>query len=253
MLDNDFVLLKLSQRVPLEANPHIRPICLPRPGEDVKGQAAIVAGWGSIDDGHSNIADVLLQANLTIMSNSDCLLDSKYPPHELTENMLCARSPVGESVQDACQGDSGGPLVARTGSGYYSLVGVVSWGYGCGVAEYPGVFARVTKVLLFYLNHNFITIFHNHNRVTKVLLFYHNHNFITIFHNHNRVTKVLLFYLNRSRWCDCKVLDWIAETTRDSWATCPRPSPRPSPRPTSVSSRGSSQAGSGEPITCSSP
>ena len=162
LLDNDFVLLKLSQRVPLEANPHIRPICLPRPGEDVKGQAAIVAGWGSIDDGHSNIADVLLQANLTIMSNSDCLLDSKYPPHELTENMLCARSPVGESVQDACQGDSGGPLVARTGSGYYSLVGVVSWGYGCGVAEYPGVFARVTKVCYFLSQsqfyHNLFTI-----------------------------------------------------------------------------------------------
>ena len=147
LLDNDFVLLKLSRRVPLEAYPHIRPICLPRPGEDVKGKAAIVAGWGSIDDGHSNIADVLLQANLTIMSNSDCLLDSKYPPHELTENMLCAKSPVGESVQDACQGDSGGPLIAWTGS-EYSLVGVVSWGYGCGVAEYPGVFARVTKVYL---------------------------------------------------------------------------------------------------------
>jgi len=173
LLDNDFVLLKLSRRVPLEAYPHIRPICLPRPGEDVKGKAAIVAGWGSIDDGHSNIADVLLQANLTIMSNSDCLLDSKYPPHELTENMLCAKSPVGESVQDACQGDSGGPLIAWTGS-EYSLVGVVSWGYGCGVAEYPGVFARVTKVL-----------------------------------------------------------DWIAETTRDSWATCPR---------ARGSSRGSSQA-----------
>ena len=146
LLDNDFVLFKLSQRVPLEANPHIRPICLPRIGEDVKGKATIVAGWGSIDESTSKTADVLLQANLTIMSNRDCLRDSKYPAHELTENMMCAKSPVGESVQDACQGDSGGPLIARAGSGY-SLVGVVSWGYGCGVAEYPGVFARVTKVL----------------------------------------------------------------------------------------------------------
>ena len=86
LLDNDFVLLKLSQRVPLEANPHIRPICLPRHGEDVKGVATIVAGWGSIDESTSKTADVLLQANLTIMSNSDCLRESKYPPIPCLQN-----------------------------------------------------------------------------------------------------------------------------------------------------------------------
>ena len=38
LLDFDFVLFKLAKRVPLESYPHIRPICLPRPGEDVKGK-----------------------------------------------------------------------------------------------------------------------------------------------------------------------------------------------------------------------
>ena len=61
----------------------------------------------------------------------------------ISADMLCAGAPG----KDTCQGDSGGPLTVRNTINQHELVGVVSWGYGCGQAMYPGVFARVTKAL----------------------------------------------------------------------------------------------------------
>jgi trypsin len=51
--------------------------------------------------------------------------------------MVCAGLNTGG--KDSCQGDSGGPLVDSS----KRLIGIVSWGNGCALANYAGVYARV--------------------------------------------------------------------------------------------------------------
>ena len=45
-----------------------------------------------------------------------------------------------------CQGDGGGPLVCED-SGYHELTGIVSWGFGCGRKDVPGVYVKVRQTI----------------------------------------------------------------------------------------------------------
>merc|ERR1712062_311997 len=81
-----------------------------------------------------------------VMTNDDCVNSTGFKDYvKITELMLCAAS---ETSQDSCQGDSGGPLITKKeNSQSYELIGVVSWGIGCGFPAYPDVYARVTDVM----------------------------------------------------------------------------------------------------------
>ena len=56
--------------------------------------------------------------------------------------MMCA----GEEGRDSCQGDSGGPLTCGEGQDKV-LCGIVSWGRGCALRGYPGVYAQVSNYI----------------------------------------------------------------------------------------------------------
>ena len=44
------------------------------------------------------------------------------------------------------QGDGGGPLVCED-DGYYELTGLVSWGFGCGRRDVPGVYVKISSFI----------------------------------------------------------------------------------------------------------
>jgi len=59
---------------------------------------------------------------------------------------ICAGAEEGK---DACKGDGGSPLVCQAVSGRWHVVGMVSWGIGCGEAERPAVYTNVHEYLDF--------------------------------------------------------------------------------------------------------
>ena len=44
------------------------------------------------------------------------------------------------------QGDGGGPLVCED-QGYFELTGLVSWGFGCGRQDVPGVYVKISSFI----------------------------------------------------------------------------------------------------------
>ncbi|PIO13067.1 hypothetical protein AB205_0135990, partial [Aquarana catesbeiana] len=80
----------------------------------------------------ANYPDLLQCLEAPILSHEDC--QNSYPG-QITGNMIC----LGylEGGKDSCQGDSGGPVVCNG-----VLQGVVSWGIGCALPGYPGVYTK---------------------------------------------------------------------------------------------------------------
>ncbi|MEU2659144.1 serine protease [Streptomyces sp. NPDC007325] len=135
----DLAVLTLAEALPQS---YVIKVAAPGDVAEAPGTAARVYGWGDTT-GHGSYALSLRSAPVQVLPDAAC--ERAYPGgfgsvsyHRTT--MLCAGDPAGG--KDACQGDSGGPLVARG-----VLVGLVSWGSGCGQAENPGVYTRVSTVL----------------------------------------------------------------------------------------------------------
>ncbi|XP_037916198.1 trypsin delta-like [Hermetia illucens] len=132
---NDLALLILDKA--LYFSKTIQPIELPNPGDTVRaGTKAIVTGWGDLTEGGS-FSEQLQYVAVHIITNEEC--EAKYGEGKIYPNMICAGDDIGG--KDACQGDSGGPLTVGG-----TLVGIVSWGYGCARPDYPGVYVRVANL-----------------------------------------------------------------------------------------------------------
>ncbi|MBT5850244.1 MAG: S8 family serine peptidase [Acidimicrobiaceae bacterium] len=134
-LANDITLAHLADSVDLDNAAPISVHDVSVIGGLDDGSPLTVAGWGTTSSGGS-VSPRLKAA--TIYVDEQC--GSYGPGLVFDEEMFCAAAPQ----TDSCQGDSGGPVVVeRFGATY--LAGVVSWGFGCADASYPGVYTRVSN------------------------------------------------------------------------------------------------------------
>jgi len=137
---NDIAVLHLSSSLSFSST--IKSIGLAS-SNPANGAAASVSGWGTQSSGSSSIPSQLRYVNVNIVSQSRCSSSSYGYGNQIKSSMICAAA----SGKDSCQGDSGGPLVSGG-----VLVGVVSWGYGCAAANYPGVYADVAALRSWVIN-----------------------------------------------------------------------------------------------------
>ncbi|MFJ7077627.1 S1 family peptidase [Streptomyces sp. NPDC098781] len=134
----DFAVVSLAEPLPASAVIGMAGAGDPAYGP---GTPALVYGWGDVT-GAGDYPRGLRAASVHVLP--DALCRQAYPGDGdgrfLADSMLCAGERAGG--RDACQGDSGGPLVARG-----KLIGLVSWGNGCGRAGSPGVYTRVSEIM----------------------------------------------------------------------------------------------------------
>ncbi|XP_049964496.1 trypsin alpha-3-like [Schistocerca serialis cubense] len=102
--------------------------------EPSAGTSVTVTGWGLTSENGSP-ANTLQAVTVQIVDRNSC--NRAYGG--ITSRMLCAG--VSGGGKDSCGGDSGGPLVSGS-----TQVGIVSFGFGCAEADYPGVYANVANL-----------------------------------------------------------------------------------------------------------
>lgn len=140
--DQDVALLKFTS--PVVFNDKVQPVCLPTTGQKIpSGQKCWTTGFGTTEAGSGTVSKNLMEVTVDIIDTRVCNSPRVYGS-AVTRNMICAGDLAGG--RDSCQGDSGGPLVCQGDSRWY-LVGITSWGAGCGEKNKPGVYTRVSSVL----------------------------------------------------------------------------------------------------------
>jgi secreted trypsin-like serine protease len=130
----------------LDGSSDAQPLALAGPGETAlwaPGAPVRVIGWGTSVFLVPAASDELQETDVEVISDEECAQSYDAQGGFDPETQLCAGKRI-IGLQDACQGDSGGPLVARAADGTsFRQVGAVSFGLGCGLPLFYGVYARV--------------------------------------------------------------------------------------------------------------
>lgn len=158
---NDIGLIRLSSDVVYSE--YIKPICLPTSVAYTRAapnSKYISAGWGRTLRGKINLnqicsehlivynfhftdrqSSVKQRVELPPVDQSTCSLKYNTLGINIDSNQVCAGGVYGK---DTCDGDSGNPLM-RVSNNHWIVEGIVSFGRGCGLHEWPAVYTRVSS------------------------------------------------------------------------------------------------------------
>lgn len=135
---NDWAVVRLANAVNLPV------VDLPS-GDNLDSGAFTVVGWGATRESSLSQQRHLRKVQVPYVSDSTCGQLYREDYGFVASDMLCAGD-LRRGGKDSCQGDSGGPLLRRDGSSWVQ-VGIVSWGVGCGRAEYPGIYTQISHFM----------------------------------------------------------------------------------------------------------
>ena len=152
---NDIAIIRVSS--PFNMNDRsLAIVCLPPsirnyPPNDM---TVVAIGWGVLSVVEKVPSNVLQQVTLkTVASSIPYCYQTVYNESVQfcagvegggkgsKKKMLTLRLDI--VYLDTCQGDSGGPLMMFSDERWY-VVGITSYGVGCGLPSYPGVYTRVS-------------------------------------------------------------------------------------------------------------
>ena len=144
---NDIALLELAQSSSLQT-------MSVTDNYVASGVTATVIGWGArvfdaLKQESSDFPLKLNEVDVPVVSNNTCNSSESYNG-SITDSMLCAGFEAGG--KDSCAGDSGGPIMIEQ-NGQYWQAGIVSFGAGCAIENYYGVYTRTSSFVSWIENY----------------------------------------------------------------------------------------------------
>ncbi|XP_063607794.1 venom protease-like isoform X2 [Penaeus indicus] len=128
---------------------YIRPVCLPfnYRSNDFLDKHLAVVGYGTTILG-GDLSELPNAVVVNVVNLGTCQRNYRQLQQLnriiLTDSQMCAGGLNG----DSCTGDSGGPLnYYDVNTRRFYIAGIVSFGYGCGNPDFPGVYTRVGAYL----------------------------------------------------------------------------------------------------------
>ncbi|KAH8409678.1 hypothetical protein KR222_001579, partial [Zaprionus bogoriensis] len=135
---HDIGLLRLERSI--RYSDSVQPACLPSvvaPEAKQAGQQYTVVGFGrTLQTARSPVKQKLA---VGFVEPAQCKRKFAERKISIAPTQMCAG---GKFAQDSCDGDSGGPLM-RFRDNAWVLEGIVSFGYKCGLKDWPGVYTSV--------------------------------------------------------------------------------------------------------------